>query len=84
LGDGDNNDGLFMDRTVTRVLSRPFQIDGVTFAWWSATGKPTFVTVSSDFGSKAALTDGDPEEFARELARRLLRERADRGKIARK
>jgi hypothetical protein len=78
--DGDNS---FNDSTgtFTRVVSRTFELDGISFSWWAIDDSPAFVTVSSQwFGSKAELTEGDPEAFARTLAEQILgehRRRAD-------
>lgn len=67
------------DSTFTRVVSRTFEIEGVTFSWWAIDESPALVTVSSQwFGNRAELTEGDPETFARQMATRLLKERTER------
>lgn len=71
----DDQDPKNLDETITRVVSRTFVLEGVTFSWWAINDSPAFVTVSSQwFGTKAELTSSDPEAFARELAASLLSE----------
>lgn len=78
----DNGPDRFEDSsdTFTRVVSKSFELEGVTFFWWCIDDdNPAFVTVSSrSLGSRADVTSSDPEAFARKLAGQLLDERRRR------
>lgn len=65
--------------TFTRVVSKTFEIEGVMFSWWAIDEAPALVTVSTQwFGNRAELTHQDPEQHARQMAKRLLDERRRR------
>lgn len=74
--DPSSSDPTDAEKTFTRLISRTFVLEGVTFSWWAIDTAPALVTVSSDgFGRKANVTHSDPEAFAKQLARQILRDR---------
>jgi hypothetical protein len=74
-GDPGSTDPTDAEKTYTRLISRTFVLEGVTFSWWAIDNSPTLVTVSSDgFGRKANVTDSDPEATAKLLAMEILQE----------
>lgn len=59
--------------TSTVVLNGQLIIEGVKFLWWVTDGRPARLTVSHPLhGTKTQLAEGNPEQQAKMLARKLL------------
>ncbi|HEX5421863.1 MAG TPA: hypothetical protein VFY39_17875 [Gammaproteobacteria bacterium] len=55
------------------VASRALVLDGIEFQWWAVGERPAVVTVRHRaLGGRTELTGGDPEKFARWLAKVML------------
>jgi hypothetical protein len=61
--------------TSTVVLNGQLIIEGVKFLWWVTDGRPSRVTVSHPLhGTKTQLSESNPEQQAKTLARAMLGE----------
>ena len=61
--------------TSTVVLHGQLIIEGVKFLWWVTDGRPARLTVSHPlYGTETRPAEQEPEQHARTLARRLLKE----------
>jgi hypothetical protein len=61
--------------TSTVVLHGQLIIEGVKFLWWVTDGRPARLTVSHPlYGTETRPAEREPEQHARTLARRLLKE----------
>ena len=59
--------------TSTVVLNGQLIIEGVKFLWWVIDGRPARLTVSHPlYGTETRPAEKEPEQQARQLARRLL------------
>jgi hypothetical protein len=55
------------------IVSRELVLNGVAFQWWAVGERPAAVTVRHRaIGGRTELTGGDPEKFARWLAKVML------------
>jgi hypothetical protein len=59
--------------TSTVVLNGQLIIEGVKFLWWVTDGRPARITVSHPVhGTKTQLSERNPEQQAKALARAML------------
>ena len=66
------------DHISTRIICRTFRLDGFQFSWWAVDEGPALVTATNQwFGSKNAVTHGDVETKARDLAAQILEEQKE-------
>ena len=70
---------VYADSTLQHAVQHALEIDGISFLWWSVGEHPSFVTVSNEScGHAVDLTTGSPDDCARRIATKLLREYRDR------